>query len=604
MHKSASGLYRGRSLSPETSKREAAQRRNTISNTQETVGQPTMKRHRAPRRLKSHDAPVGEIRPSKPVRRAKSDGGPGADSARSRSNSRSQWKPSNRRTVAARTKSRSRSRSTFRGPQSDDDGDGDHQAKLQKQLSQSFNLDVVPNCSKRTKGRGGYPSETSPGGTSKVSVSMSVNTMDQSLQSSQSMPYNTTKRGSALSQSLLRVVAPPKRSKSADIKAKNGRKVKRASSKDSIGVPKGVRKTKNVAAPPRANPRNLAILSSEPDIKGFSEMVETATAFGASSLISGHIAKDSTGRNNLPLVPVPSKERKLGDALLSPFSEPEESTICSGGSSVQPSVASNSSKTSKGSFSKKGPAAKLNSATPNAAIGSYFDRENSSQDVFANGSARSSRESVSMASSIGGSLLSDYSKSSGESNRPRENRRVDRNDPFGSDGSASEMSGPGKTISPFSTRAGLESSHTKTTMLATDHSSGATPLIPDSDDEEGESSFHGEMQTPKPFKMESPPPTPLAAPKNVAPKKKKANKNSAAAADSTSNNAKKLPAGAAGTVKIANKGVSIKPPLTKRAKTVPKKPVFDEFEDPIARKKKPKAPLWQRLICFWKADAS
>ena len=640
---SATGLYRGRSLSPETQKRKKAvaqKRRNTISTSNsntpegtitEVASSSAVKKHRAPRRLKSHDALVRESQPKKPIRRAKSDGGPEPTRSRSRSNSR---RPSKTRTNA--TPSRSRSGSNSQRPARTSAAPPPPKT-LTKQRSQSLNLGVVvPSNNKKINGRRVHASETSPGGASKVSVSMSVNTMDQSLQSTQSMPSNATRggtrRGSAGPQSLL---APPKRSKSADAKAKNGKKnkIKRAASKDSTTLPKaapGARKKKagatasagntrrSSSASKRTNTRTLKSLSAEHDLSEASEMDEdesivstksVGTSFGAAnSMLSGHIAKDSTGRNNLPLQPVLSSERKRTDAVISPFSnrtrdpslfeESEASTVYSGASSVAPSVASNSSKWSKASGGLSNVPPKRNSTTPNTAIGAYFGRDDSAQDVFKNGSLRSSRESVSMASSMGGSLLSDYSKSSSESKSQGRNRLA--TSPFGHDSSSSDSmsSGPGKTISPFSTRAGLESSHTQTTLLATDHTN-ATPLIPDSDDEEDESaSFHGEVPAPKTSKVESPPVTPVAALKDTVPKKQVSKTTSTPAPSVTAK--KPTSSGAMNGKKTT--GVIIKPPLTKGttpAKPVSKKPVFEEFEDPVPRKRKEKrkASFWQRLCC-------
>jgi len=756
----SAGLYRGRGMSPESKQRAAAIRRNTMSTSiLESNNDSGLKKHRIPRRLKSHDPSAEKHNHSSGKtpfpRRSKSDdaatGGGQRSSTRPRSRSKSQSRRQMSVNEAARDRSRSRSKSKSRPPSADArnrskrppsksrkpgstptqqqrkamkdrsrsrsksktrrttsrqghqsqlaQGANDNIAgnKIKKERSQSLNLGVEEPKRPKRKGKIPDPFKKNSGGTSKANISHlneSLATFDQSLYSTQSMPVHSNSTSDADTTTYdyqpahthPSILGPSKRSQSVDATTKDRKlkETKRIGSKESPVLPTGEsRKTNGTEAASKKpshgskiDPRTLeCLLMDTADTTESSFLDEDDTihsmaedAFGAgNSIMTGHIAKDSAGRNNLPHRPTSSAKRN--EKLTSPFSErtlqepslygdTDETTVAS---TAAPTVSSNSSKNSRGSAEGKGLAAtneqpKRTSMTGiNTAIGTYFDREESAQDVFKNGSVRTSRESVSMASSAGGSLLSDYSKNSGDSQGRKKKKGL--GSPFSTDDSLDAINeasfvDAGMAISPFSTRAGLESSHSKDTLEVTERTN-ATPLIPNSDDEKEDdddedmaSSFHNDTSAPpkKSKTKKKSPPTTRAAPKKKAVDSKKqsvksktASSKAAAAAVAVVATAKSTPTKEATAVSTPKKGAAtssgavvtintvtkkstisktnapvIKPPMTTatistkqssstatKAPANSKKPEFEEFEDPVPRKRpeQRKSAWWEVLCC-------
>lgn len=524
---------RGRSQSPATRRWEALEKKKALQQKQaEEAATNTNENGKIkPRRMKSHDGTMDTTKKS--IRRTKSEGDPdGSMNLPKRTHTKNRRPP----------KTKSNSNSTAKG-------------KV-KERSQSLNLVTHPAIVKNNRAHNGrrrvHASETSPGGTSKVSVSVSVNTMDKSVQS---MPSNFSRAGRRASGAPIAQSNQGSATTNADTyestltKSSTKKPMKRTNSRESLSRPgtsaklTAPRKKKPVAnkrapKPARQNSAKRSIKrkgSAESELDEDESIVSMAERSHEGSQLTGLIANDSTGRNNLHQVP--SAQRKKANDPISPFSlrassgdeggsddndddvysKSEASSIISGASSMSgaqtKTSAAPAASSSLGGLNKTlGP--KRQSGTPNHLISSYFGRqgERGPDPMEAAG------ESVS--GSMAGSLLTDYSSSDNDSNpKTRKGKAMLVAEPM-LEATAGELSFDTKgqarmTISPFSAHAGgVASNHT---MLATEHTHHTqTPLIPDSDDEES-GSFH--LDSPRPISSkvgEGPPPTPQQPPKETS----------------------------------------------------------------------------------------
>lgn len=524
-----SNAHRGRSLSPGTKRREALEKGKALQQRQAEDTTTNTNGKIKPRRMKSHDGTMETTKKS--IRRTKSEGD-----------------PDDGMVLPKRTHSKNR-----RPPKTKANNNSTAKEKV-KQRSQSLNLVTHPAIAKNNRAHNNrrrvHASETSPGGTSKVSVSVSVNTMDKSVQS---MPSNFPRTGRRASGA--RMAPPPFQSesnnattnavtdKSAIAKSTAKKPVKRASSRESLPrsgtgpkltAPRKKKPVTNKRAtkPTRHNSKSTIKRknSAESELDEDESIASMDERSQEGSQLTGLITKDSTGCSNLH--EVPSAQREKANEPISPFSsrassgdeggldesdddvysKSEASSSISGASSmsgVQNSAAPAVSSSLGGLHKALG--AKRKSGTPNHLISSYFGREDE-RDTDPMAAAGES-----MSGSIAGSLLTDYSSSDNDNNpKTRRGKAMLGAEPM-VEASAGELSFDIKgqarmTISPFSAHAGgVASNHT---MLATEHTQHTqTPLIPDSDDEES-GSFH--LDSPKPISSkvgEGPPPTPQTLPK-------------------------------------------------------------------------------------------
>jgi hypothetical protein len=574
-------VNRGRSRSPETRKKLAAQRRKTIDN---TVSRPnttaakvvttTTKAEKAkPRRMKSHGPGSGEEdnKPmdnnnssknnnAKTIRRTKSDPDPGGPK---RTRTPSRRPPPKELTEKQRA-------------------DSTNTANNNNNNNNNNNATIVSNNMNNSKARRRRLTTTSDNG------------MDRSAQSVPSNNESRVRRVSTESKSLHTRIKYNETSSKPSVASAKKRVVKGA---DTKGIQKpGVK---------RANaPSEATVMSEDDDIRSLS------TSLDGGSLLSGHIAKDSQGRNNLAGVLDAERKRK-GDPI-SPFSTRADSvdefarddddvyskSEASSINSTATSSVTKSSTTRRESLSKQNNRGVRGSQ--HNAINAYFSRGNQSgtddeNDAFAIKAGESVSESL-----AAGSLLSDYSTNSAGTRRR----------PLASDMSFDTTktgSAAPKVISPFSFHASKsESDHTTPTLtVGTEHTS--SPLIPDSDDEdEFNSSFHLDVPGPISSTVGDAPLTPVAEPKKSVPVvvKEEAKKPAPAKKDEpiAKKEAKKMDAPITGPV-------SIKGPVLNNAKkekgkeTAKPIPQLDDldFDDPIPRQvtipAHPKPSFWEALCC-------
>ena len=418
-----------------------------------------------------------------------------------------------------------------------------------KTRSCSLTVNQTPLQNEKQKIR--RASETSPGGTSKATIS--------TVRTSQSLPANvprvSIKAHHEHDQTVLAASQkkrsksndPPKRNKSSDTKPAGKKQLK----KKPVSTTGTDAPTKKKAAPAKtpakkrpctaAQAKSTASKSKEPHRRssasirgdktigdfmkkeGIDDSEASSKTHGVSLL--SHIAKDSQGHNNNMelLKPVTSPHKATNNGLISPYSlrsdtrsfasgdtegddvysRSEASTISGSsatatGISISSSVASSNAGASRLSTSKAaafdqlsflGPKSTVNN---NYSISSYFDHDDefgNSRDVFVADQSSSSlfpSSEESLVHSTAGSLLTDYS-SKEETQKLRSSYQSDSTESSGTTTSGGKRK---KIISPYSLHASVDETAHSTFKSQHTHDTFATPLIPDSDDEDSRGSFN------------------------------------------------------------------------------------------------------------------